>query len=139
MARKPLDEKTVAENVLEWGTGGINIDDSRIGTDELKYMKKDENLSTGFPGDKEGSWDISKDRSKHVDYIPSEKGRFPSNVIIDEDASKIMDEQSGITNRALKRPPTNPSFRDAGKQSKENIGIDTVSYTHLTLPTKRRV
>ena len=31
MARKPLSEKTVAENVLKWGTGGINIDKSRVG------------------------------------------------------------------------------------------------------------
>jgi site-specific DNA-methyltransferase (adenine-specific) len=34
MARKPLSEKTVAENVLRWGTGGLNIDESRIGTDD---------------------------------------------------------------------------------------------------------
>jgi len=26
VARKPISEKTVAENVLKWGTGGINID-----------------------------------------------------------------------------------------------------------------
>lgn len=32
LARKPLSEKTVAENVLKWGTGGLNIDGSRIGT-----------------------------------------------------------------------------------------------------------
>lgn len=31
MARKPLSEKTVAENVLKYGTGGINIDESRVG------------------------------------------------------------------------------------------------------------
>jgi len=30
VARKPLSEKTVAENVLKWGTGGINIDGSRV-------------------------------------------------------------------------------------------------------------
>ena len=34
MARKPLSEKTIVDNVLEWGTGGINIDESRIGLDE---------------------------------------------------------------------------------------------------------
>ena len=35
MARKPLGEKTVAENVLKYGTGGINIDESRVeGTTE---------------------------------------------------------------------------------------------------------
>jgi len=30
MARKPLAEKTVAENCLKYGTGGINIDESRV-------------------------------------------------------------------------------------------------------------
>jgi site-specific DNA-methyltransferase (adenine-specific) len=34
MARKPLSEKTIAANVLKWGTGAINIDASRIETDE---------------------------------------------------------------------------------------------------------
>jgi hypothetical protein len=34
MARKPLAEKTVAENVLKYGTGGINIDESRVETSE---------------------------------------------------------------------------------------------------------
>ena len=30
LARKPLSEKTVAENCLKWGTGGINIDGCRV-------------------------------------------------------------------------------------------------------------
>jgi len=30
VARKPLSEKTVAENCLKWGTGGIDIDGSRV-------------------------------------------------------------------------------------------------------------
>jgi len=34
LARKPLSEKTVAENVLKWGTGGINIDDCRVDHNE---------------------------------------------------------------------------------------------------------
>jgi hypothetical protein len=32
LARKPLSEKSVAENVLEHGTGGINVDGTRIAT-----------------------------------------------------------------------------------------------------------
>lgn len=32
MARKPI-QGTVAENCLKWGTGGINIDESRVSTD----------------------------------------------------------------------------------------------------------
>src|SRR5690606_1421659 len=35
VARKPLSEGTVAENVLKWGTGGINIDECRIGTQNI--------------------------------------------------------------------------------------------------------
>jgi len=34
MSRKPLSEKTVAENCLKWGVGGINIDECRVGTEE---------------------------------------------------------------------------------------------------------
>ena len=30
MARKPITEKNIALNVLKWGTGAINIDESRI-------------------------------------------------------------------------------------------------------------
>lgn len=32
LARKPLSEKTVAANVLKWGTGALNIDACRIGS-----------------------------------------------------------------------------------------------------------
>lgn len=35
LVRKPLSEKTVAANVLKWGTGGINIDASRIQSTNL--------------------------------------------------------------------------------------------------------
>ena len=34
LCRKPLSEKTIAANVLKWGTGGINIDGSRVGTED---------------------------------------------------------------------------------------------------------
>ena len=33
VARKPLSEKTIAANVLRWGTGGLNIDGCRIGNE----------------------------------------------------------------------------------------------------------
>lgn len=31
LARKPISETNIAENVLKWGTGGINIDECRVG------------------------------------------------------------------------------------------------------------
>lgn len=33
LCRKPLSEKTIAANVLKWGTGGINVDGCRVGTE----------------------------------------------------------------------------------------------------------
>jgi len=41
VARKPLSEKTIALNVLKWGTGGINIEKSRVFTqaDEVRKQK----------------------------------------------------------------------------------------------------
>lgn len=35
LARKPLGEKTVAENVLRWGTGALNIDGCRVGESQV--------------------------------------------------------------------------------------------------------
>jgi site-specific DNA-methyltransferase (adenine-specific) len=35
MARKPLSERNVARNVLEWGTGSININGTRVGTEKM--------------------------------------------------------------------------------------------------------
>ena len=39
LARKPLSEKTVAANVLKWGTGGLNIDVSRIKTPDQETFE----------------------------------------------------------------------------------------------------
>jgi DNA modification methylase len=47
LVRKPLGEKTVAENVIKWGTGALNIDASRIpvhqpknnGYDTMSYFR----------------------------------------------------------------------------------------------------
>jgi len=90
MARKPLSEKTVVNNVLEWGTGGINIDDSRISTDEVitNHSRGAESaISKGKYGD-------SKEQETH--QTPSQTlGRFPANIILDKEAGKLLDEQTG--------------------------------------------
>jgi len=36
LARKPLSEKTVAENCLKWGVGGLAIDECRVGTETIR-------------------------------------------------------------------------------------------------------
>lgn len=70
MARKPLAEKTVAENCLKWGTGGINIDESRVGTGAKKWSEP-----------KGGIWSESVDNGAKLEDNP--QGRFPANLIHD--------------------------------------------------------
>jgi site-specific DNA-methyltransferase (adenine-specific) len=92
LARKPLSEKTVAENVLKWGTGGINIDGCRI---EYQSEKDFESAKGGDSGSTKCnifSANVKK-QSEKITLL----GRFPANVILDEEAGKLLDEQSGIT------------------------------------------
>jgi DNA modification methylase len=91
MARKPLSEKTVVDNVLEWGTGGINIDESRI--------QHDEPVKTTTRTEKGDTWNESNSglRNNPSNMASADPmGRFPANVIFDEEAGKILDEQTGI-------------------------------------------
>jgi len=97
LARKPLSEKTVAENVLKWGTGGINIDDCRI-----PVNWKEEHPPSWFTSGKskenaEDYWGEGNIKKNTVADRISNKGRFPANVILDEEAGKMLDEQSGIS------------------------------------------
>ena len=95
MARKPLSEKTVVDNVLEWGTGGINIDDSRIGFSEDDDPRNwhSNRKTTTF----ENTENIYELGIKNVSSQQNQQGRFPANIIFDEEAGKILDEQSGIS------------------------------------------
>lgn len=80
VARKPLSEKTVALNVLKWGTGGINIDGCRIGHNEPEKLtdrtsRTEENIFS----------DESCGFKKEINHIASasQQGRFPANLIHD--------------------------------------------------------
>ena len=68
LARKPV-VGTVANNVLTYGVGGLNIDGSRVGTDVMP-ASSGEAPSNGKFGDK--VWDT-----------PEKVGRFPANFIHD--------------------------------------------------------
>ena len=92
VARKPLSEKTIAENVMKWGTGGINIDGCRVGTteDDLKGMIRTK--GTNIKGQS-----IVGAKGDYTPPLPNSEGRFPANIILDETAAELLDEQSGVT------------------------------------------
>lgn len=100
LARKPLSEKTVAANVLKWGTGGLNIDAGRI------EFQSEADKASSVPGGKvttkKPSDGFGKAAGKYgTERIELEKriptGRFPANLILDETAAAMLDAQVGLS------------------------------------------
>ena len=67
--RKPLSEGTVAANTLKHGCGGLNIDASRVGTEQIPINRLE--VWSGFG---------QKDRPAYV--ATTSKGRWPANPIL---------------------------------------------------------
>jgi len=108
VARKPISEKTIAENVMKWGTGGLNIDGCRIG--DLGERKRHGG----------GSSEIFPERGNDKVYTG---GRFPANVIIDEEAGRMLDEQSGVS-KSNTRQPTGGQILNPETGWNQNAMID---------------
>jgi len=87
MARKPV-EGTVATNVLAYGTGGLNIDASRIGTETIT------NPPGGIPNGAGNYVGTNKVRDRSVAPTTAQ-GRWPANIILDPYTAELLDEQSG--------------------------------------------
>lgn len=87
VARKPLSG-TVAETVLEWGTGGLNIDGSRIGTTVETWPSS----RSYAPGEMQPGHS-----GQTIETGPAPAGRWPANVILDEYTAQLLDEQSGVS------------------------------------------
>lgn len=85
LARKPL-VGTVAANVERFGTGAINIDACRIeATDNTTKAER-------FAGSR--SRDDYRTGTSGPS-IPTDVGRWPANVLLDEEAAALLDEQTG--------------------------------------------
>jgi site-specific DNA-methyltransferase (adenine-specific) len=107
MARKPLIG-TVAENVLEHGTGALNIDKCRVGTDESTVRTVGKTRSEGWglngqAGQKRGS----------------DVGRWPANLI--HDGSDEVIDLVGSAARFFYCPKASKSEREAGLEEMESV------------------
>ena len=86
LARKPLIG-TVADNVLTHGTGAINIDASRIGTAGGTQRNGEADTKNA------AGWRNLKGHG--IQAINA--GRWPANILLDEAAAALLDEQSGVS------------------------------------------
>jgi site-specific DNA-methyltransferase (adenine-specific) len=97
LARKPLrvdgKKATVVVNVLEHGTGAINVDGCRVAVaDQARYQSN----SSGDRGHAEDRRDEVEIEDFHMaGGHANTKGRWPANVILDPAAAAMLDEQTG--------------------------------------------
>ena len=105
VARKPLGEKTVAANVLAHGTGGINVDGCRVGTDGGTRKSSPPSYKTGtsLAGSVDGSLNGGG-------CEPINAGRWPSNLI--HDGSDEVVELFPVTTSGK---PMNKMHTDPGR------------------------
>lgn len=114
VARKPLIG-TVAQNVLEHGTGGLNIDGSRIGTTVETWPK-----SRMYGGKSQVSFTSSQETIAAQPTAEAPSGRWPANVILDEYSAEILDGQSGVgVSKSGGKSGTHPGPMDWGKENKD--------------------
>ena len=99
MARKPLTG-TVAANVLEHGTGALNIDACRVAHDEPEGRP-----STGMHGRRAGIMGETVERHRETTSANT-SGRWPANVILDESQAAVLDEQSGTLTSGSRKAGT---------------------------------
>jgi len=88
LARKPLDG-TVAETVLKWGCGGLNIDGCRIGTSRPPTNPNPNKFKKWKEQD-----GCQRSPSNNPD-LDTSKGRWPANLLLDDLAADLLDQQSG--------------------------------------------
>jgi len=129
MARKPLAEKNVAENVMKWGTGGINIDDSRVETSGEDFSNVKGRAIKKLTNNRSDEESLNGPKQQEALRKLKELGRFPANIILDKEAGDHLDEQSGPTKASFVRNKTDGArpFNNEGEATNytsEKINVE---------------
>jgi DNA modification methylase len=133
LGRKPLIG-TVAENVLAFGTGGLNIDACRIPTfDDLgggmlisrkPILQLAHNIDWGRPGmhDVEKCAEMAAAKTQHAEML----GRWPANILHDG-SDELMDIFASFGERKSCKSPSkarSPGAIFGGSRSQGNLPMD---------------
>jgi len=102
VAMKPNDG-TYANNAIKWGVSGLNIDGGRI--DYESEEDKNSAIPQGRITTKDGKTGVGAvvggvnniEIDKEGWIKQNQTGRYPANIILDEEAGKMLDEQSGVS------------------------------------------
>lgn len=94
LAMKPLDG-TFAANAVKHGVAGLNIDGGRIGSTREVPASLSKSKSKNTFGDY---------GSGHVGELDPNMGRWPANVLLDEESAALLDQQTGVSESRIGKP-----------------------------------
>ena len=114
VAMKPLDG-TFVENALRHGVAGINVDGCRIATD----VPWKPHMATGLAKRKF----FTEGDANEIEKKPHGLGRWPANVILDEEAGAMLDAQSGES--------VSSGGTGTGQNGASRLGVTTGAGEHL--------
>ncbi len=110
VARKPLIG-TVAENVLQHGTGAINVDGCRVGTEPPAPRNAPKKIIRG------GKFHASADSGQEMSHYNPTQGRWPANFI--HDGSEEVTDLLGSAARFFYCAKASKRDRDEGCEGME--------------------
>lgn len=128
LCRKPL-AGSVAENVEQWGVGGLNIDGCRIETDEVienHGRKQDSDIYGDF-----GAIERQQSAGQQI-------GRWPANILLDPSAGAALDLQAGFeASRFFYEGKASREEREAGLVGLESRAVNDGRETPIDNPYQR--
>ncbi len=99
LARKPLSEKSIVDNVLKYGTGAINIDGCRVQGDDTGGERK---ITTRKSRDENNVWtnENSGMKAEGTEFADADpRGRYPANVM--HDGSDVVQDIFPQTSKSV--------------------------------------
>ena len=125
LARKPLTG-TVADNVLTWGVGALNIDGCRVEYVDESNPTIARYANVNAQSSAQRDW-VHVNRGGRFDDSAKQSaslGRWPANVILDEHAAEALDAQSDIgASRFFYIAKASRAEREAGLEGMEEKSV----------------
>jgi len=126
LCRKPISEKNIAEKVLKWGTGGLNIDASRV---PLNGEQRTTPIHSEDAKDDTTLFGLHPTIQHHRE--PTTEGRFPANFIHDgtqEVLDLFPDTKGGTWNTTDGARPFNNNGKETNyKTSKSDSSVGSAA------------
>jgi hypothetical protein len=108
--RAPADGLKYAELAVKYGSGCLNIASGRIPAKDSQLAEKYASVKNAPPRQNNIFGSDTRPRSEQATE-PNPGGRYPANVLLDEETASVLDEQSGNHPTArVEKPCPNPEI-----------------------------